>query len=86
MTYKEAVEKAFIKIKQNSIISSWKDSFVSGRLRNKAYQYVDVPEYGCFVDRQKHKIRSHKKTIKNIWKIGGNNGWYYGTILWRWGY
>ena len=29
MTYKEAVQFAFIKIKQNSIISSWKDSYIS---------------------------------------------------------
>ena len=33
MNYTTAVEKAFVKIKQNEIISSWKDSFVSGRLK-----------------------------------------------------
>jgi uncharacterized protein YbjT (DUF2867 family) len=35
MTYKQAVEFAFVKIKQNSIISSWKDSYISsGKLKN----------------------------------------------------
>lgn len=47
LTYKEAVELAFEKIEQNSIVSSWKDSMVSsGRLRNSLHKYVNVPKLG----------------------------------------
>jgi len=83
ITYKEAVEKAFIKIEQNSSVSSWKDSFVSGRFNKKLSQYIEIPQYGCFVDIKKRKIINEPKTLKKIWSIGGDNGWYFGNILWK---
>jgi uncharacterized protein YbjT (DUF2867 family) len=84
MSYKEAVALAFEKIEQNSIISSWKDSMVSsGRLRNQLHKYINVPKYGCFKDYKERQVTNADKTIDKIWSIGGKNGWYYGTILWK---
>jgi len=83
INYKEAVRKAFIKIEQNSIVSSWKDSFVSGRFNKKLSQYIGVPEFGCFKDIKKRNIISEKKVLDRIWSIGGEKGWYYGNILWK---
>ncbi len=84
MTYKKAVELAFEKIEQNSIISSWKDSFISsGRLKNSAHKYINVPSYGCFKDHKEKKVVDTNKTIDKIWSIGGETGWYYGTFLWK---
>jgi uncharacterized protein YbjT (DUF2867 family) len=68
MSYKQAVEFAFIKIKQNSIISSWKDSYISsGKLKNYVHEFINIP----------------KRTLDKIWAIGGETGWYYGTFLWK---
>ncbi|MGB3606789.1 MAG: SDR family oxidoreductase [Psychroserpens sp.] len=84
ISYKGAVELAFEKIEQNSIISSWKDSMVSsGRLRNQLHKYVNVPKYGCFKDYKERSVINAEKTIDKLWSIGGKNGWYYGTILWK---
>jgi uncharacterized protein YbjT (DUF2867 family) len=83
INYKEAVENAFIMIEQNSIVSSWKDSFVSGRINKKLSQYIEVPEYGCFVDIKKRKVNDENLTLQKIWSIGGDNGWYYGDFLWK---
>jgi uncharacterized protein YbjT (DUF2867 family) len=84
MSYKEAVELAFKKIEQNSIISSWKDSYISsGKLKNYVHEFINVPEYGCFKDFKSKKIRNLEKTKDKIWSIGGETGWYYGTILWK---
>jgi len=83
ITYIEAVKNAFIKIEQNSSISSWKDSFVSGRFHKKLSQYIEVPEFGCFRDTKKRKVIDEAKTIEKIWSIGGENGWYYGNALWK---
>ena len=45
MSYMEAVKLAFKKIEQNSIISSWKDSYVSsGKLKNYVHEFINVPE------------------------------------------
>ena len=83
ITYKEAVARAFEKIEQNSILSSWKDSFISGRLKKSAHKYINVPHYGCFKDHKERHVQDTNKTLEKIWSIGGTNGWYYGTILWR---
>ncbi|WP_204345701.1 SDR family oxidoreductase [Psychroserpens algicola] len=84
ISYKAAVEHAFEKIEQNSIISSWKDSMVSsGRLRNNLHKYVNVPKYGCFQDYKERPVINSEKTIDKIWRIGGTTGWYYGTFLWK---
>jgi uncharacterized protein YbjT (DUF2867 family) len=83
-SYKEAVSLAFEKIEQNSIVSSWKDSMISsGRLRNQLHKYINVPKYGCFKDYKERDVKNVDKTIDKIWSIGGKNGWYYGTILWK---
>jgi len=84
MTYQEAVNLAFIKIEQNSILSSWKDSFVSSRARNRVQsKYINVPKYGCFKDVKERKVIDEARTFEKIWAIGGENGWYYGTYLWK---
>jgi hypothetical protein len=84
LAYKDAVRLAFEKIEQNSIISSWKDSFVSsGRLKNSFHKYVNVPKYGCFKDYKERQVKDIDATIHKIWSIGGTTGWYYGTYLWK---
>ncbi len=84
MTYEKAVNLAFIKIEQNSIISSWKDSFVSSRARDRVRsKYINVPKYGCFKDIKERKVLDENRTFQKIWAIGGENGWYYGTFLWK---
>ncbi|MBO6632374.1 MAG: SDR family oxidoreductase, partial [Psychroserpens sp.] len=84
LTYKQAVELAFVKIEQNSIVSSWKDSMISsGRLKKNLHRYINVPKFGCFKDIKERRVRDAEKTIEKIWRIGGNQGWYYGTFLWK---
>jgi len=83
MSYKKALELAFKKIEQNSIISSWKDSYVSSKLKGFLHEFIKVPEYGCFKDFKKRKVKDKKIVLNRIWAIGGNTGWYYGTFLWK---
>ena len=84
ISYTEAVKLAFEKIEQNSIISSWKDSFISSnRLQHKLHKYVNVPKYGCFKDYKERAIQDEEKTLNKIWSIGGGKGWYYGNPLWK---
>ena len=84
MSYKEAVQLAFKKIEQNSIVSSWKDSYISsGKLKNYVHEFINVPEYGCFKDFKKRPVKNKEKALSKIWAIGGETGWYYGTFLWK---
>ncbi len=84
MNYQKAVELAFIKIEQNSILSSWKDSYISsGRLKDYIHRFINVPKFGCFKDFKQRDIRDTQLTLNKIWSIGGDRGWYYGTFLWK---
>ena len=74
---------AFERIQQNQVVSSWKDSLVSGRLNKELKQFVKVPEYGCLKDKQTIKVSNPEKALDNIWSIGGDRGWYYGNWMWK---
>jgi uncharacterized protein YbjT (DUF2867 family) len=83
-TYEEAIEMAFIKIEQNQVISSWKDSKVSSRYSQKDLnKYIKVPKFGCLHDHQQMKSDYPEKALEKIWAIGGKNGWYYANTLWK---
>ena len=82
-SYKEAIEMAFLKIEQNLVISSWKDSMVSGRFIKNLEKYVQVPKYGVLIDKKSIKVIDLQLALQNIWKIGGETGWYYANWLWK---
>jgi uncharacterized protein YbjT (DUF2867 family) len=83
MSYKSAVKNAFEKIEQNSIVSSWKDSFISGSLKKDVHKYINVPKFGCYMDKKQRPIKDLDSTLNKIWSIGGETGWYYGNYLWK---
>lgn len=82
-TYKEAIAMAFNRIEQNSVVSSWKDSMVSGRIEEDVFKYIQVPKYGVMRDKQSRKVEDTERTLNTIWSIGGDTGWYYGNWLWK---
>lgn len=83
ISYRKAIESAFLSIKQNMVTSSWKDSVHDEQLNQKLSEFIEVPDYGCYVDRKSLQIKTPKKVIENIWSIGGENGWYYANWLWK---
>ena len=84
LSYKESLERTFLKINQKQVISSWKDSFATTNFNNTFLQQLEAPEHGCFKDIRNYPFeRDPKEVIENIWAIGGDRGWYYGNFLWK---
>lgn len=84
MSYREAVELAFLRIEQNMVISSWKDAFSSFDTNPRLMEYVETPRFGCYRDFKKRDITGKTEdALERVWGIGGHNGWYYGNLLWR---
>ncbi|MFY7669992.1 SDR family oxidoreductase [Tenacibaculum sp. MEBiC06402] len=81
--YSEAVDVAFQKIEQNAVISSWKDAISSGVFKDQLSKHIQIPQFGCFKDVRSRQIRNEEQTIDKIWSIGGENGWYSFTWLWK---
>lgn len=82
MSYERALSRALIKVDEDKVASSWKDSLVSGRFKSNISEYLHVPKKDCFIDRRKMEIINREYTINQIWSIGGETGWYYGDWLW----
>ena len=83
ISYVDAIKLAFLKIEQNLVISSWKDSLSSSRKHGDLSGYIQVPTYGCLKDVQQMPVENVLQTLDNIFSIGGAKGWYYGNWLWR---
>lgn len=83
MSYELALSKALKKVNKDNVVSSWKDSLVSGRFSNGISEFLKVPKKDCFIDRRKKQIIDRTFTIERIWSIGGETGWYYGDWLWN---
>jgi len=82
--YKEAVSRAFQRIAQKEVVSSWKDSLNSSKMDINLFDYVKVPEHGVFNDIRKVPFSKPKEqVVENIWSIGGERGWYYLGFLWE---
>jgi uncharacterized protein YbjT (DUF2867 family) len=84
LTYKECLELAFVKIEQNSIVSSWKDAFNQGYLNPGFMDQIKVPLNGT----QEYKVkmpfeRPTDEVFTNVLSIGGNRGWYYWDWIWN---
>jgi uncharacterized protein YbjT (DUF2867 family) len=83
LNYDEAVERALSLITQNQVPSSWFDAVASGRMDAQFLDNVETPTYGVFKDERKVAFnRDPAEVRENIWRIGGNHGWY--TMNWAW--
>jgi uncharacterized protein YbjT (DUF2867 family) len=83
LTYREALELAFKKIEQNSIVSSWRDALNNGYLTSSFMDQIKVPQNGTL----EYKVsipfnRDPVEVLNNIMAIGGNRGWYYWDWIW----
>jgi uncharacterized protein YbjT (DUF2867 family) len=82
--YREALELAFEKIEQNSIVSSWKDALNRGYLQPGFMDKIKVPQNGTLQYKVKMPFkREVGEVFENIWSIGGKRGWYYWNWIWN---
>lgn len=84
ISYKTAVELAFRRIEQHMVVSSWKDAFSSFGTNPKLMDYVEVPKFGVFTDEKSTVVTGREDAVLDrIWRLGGEQGWYYGNFLWK---
>ncbi|MEM6272904.1 MAG: SDR family oxidoreductase [Bacteroidota bacterium] len=86
MPYVEAVNLAFKRIRQQMVVSSWKDAMTDEDLKDgKIDEFLSVPSFGCLKDiRERSFPRNQREAIvSRVFSIGGERGWYYGTWLWK---
>ncbi|MDJ0836793.1 MAG: SDR family oxidoreductase [Acidobacteriota bacterium] len=80
----QALTRAMAKIESKEVLSSWKDSLVSGTIRTDYLNFVDVPDYGVFKNVQRLELVDHgEETRTRIFSIGGDRGWYHMNWAWQ---
>ena len=82
LSYKESLNRAFRKIENNEILSSWKDAYSSSGIHFRISEFIQGPSFGCFKDIRESTIDDKEVCVNRIWAIGGDTGWYYGNWLW----
>ncbi|MBX2946047.1 MAG: SDR family oxidoreductase [Cyclobacteriaceae bacterium] len=83
LNYEETLRLTLDRIQQRLVISSWKDAVPTDAIDQNFLNYIEVPTFGCFSDKRTITFnRPKEEVIENIWKIGGDQGWYYGNWMW----
>lgn len=83
ISYEEALKRAFLKIAQNEVLSTWMDSWLIDSSNPDIANFIQVPEEGCLKDHQIMPLGLPKEeVISRIWSIGGKHGWY--GLNWAW--
>lgn len=83
LTYDESLSRAFERIEQHVVVSSWKDAVVKSNLNPDLQSYIAMPTHGCLKESITLPYVNRTASIKKLWAIGGNNGWYYMDWAWR---
>jgi uncharacterized protein YbjT (DUF2867 family) len=83
LSYRDSLKRAFSRIENNEILSSWKDAYSSSDLSFNISDFIQVPSFGCYKDSRSRSVENREASVNKIWAIGGKTGWYYGNWLWR---
>ena len=83
ISYEESIRRAFDKVENNEILSSWKDAYSSSGGRDHLSKHISVPEFGCFKDSRTREIVNRQEWLDKIWSIGGETGWYSANWMWE---
>ncbi|MDA7817329.1 SDR family oxidoreductase [Sulfurimonas sp.] len=81
LSYEDSVKKAISEIKSNQVVSRWSDSW--GVTWDKDHQH-EISD-AIFVDRKLENLNeiTSKKVFKTFMSIGGENGWFAYSFLWK---
>ena len=82
--YAEAVKKALHALEENSVISSWKDSWTTTSLDPSMFEDIKTPEFGCYKEKVSQALSSDPDEVfKTIMDIGGKTGYFSMNWAWR---
>lgn len=82
ISYEKAIRLAFDTLEHQDVLSSWTDAMSGDKMEKGVSRLIEVPTYGCFVDRRERRIANEEEVLARIWSIGGKTGWYYANWLW----
>ncbi len=84
LNYQEALSNALSDIEENTVVSSWRDSWSSTGSDPKYYDYLKIPDHGCYTYTVIYEFKGDPDELfDRLCKIGGKNGYYFMDWAWR---
>lgn len=84
LTYEEALSRAFQKIEENGVTSTWMDALSSTNVSPEILNTLEAPKDGCVQFKAtRTTTKPPDQIIKSIFEIGGKKGWYSMNWAWR---
>lgn len=82
LSFEKAIELAFETNQEEGVVASWTDALSSNALNEGITKLLNVPTFGCYIDKREIEVNDVSKTKDKIWSIGGKTGWY--SVNWLW--
>lgn len=83
LSIEEAINLALERTYKDAVISHWTDA---GTIKDPEQPYPGDPDWSggsMFIDKREMTLRAEPEELwRQLVKIGGDNGWYYGNWLW----
>jgi uncharacterized protein YbjT (DUF2867 family) len=84
LTYEEALKRALNKIEENDVVSTWMDTWDIDKIHADLKDFVQIPTFGTYSWTEQRMFSSDPNfVVDRIFSIGGKQGWYYMTWLWK---
>lgn len=84
LTYEEAIQRAFQKIEDHEVISSWKDAWSGSNIPAHYKDYLQVPTHGCLSFKGTCEVPedvTREELMEPLYHMGGPGGYY---VNWAW--
>ena len=83
LSFEEAIKRAFQRLEEDMVPSSWKDAVGESGIYPDFSKYLKIPEHGVLKDEQRVQFEVPPDDVQNtIWSMGGSQGWLY--MNWAW--
>lgn len=84
LSYKESLEKAFDQIKNDAVISTWKDAWTSSGRYSPSLKDLDTMRFGCLTMSFGTLFQKKPEEIfRRVKSLGAHKGWYFMNWAWR---
>lgn len=84
LTYEQALKRAFSKIEENDVVSTWMDAWDIERVHPKLNDFIQIPTFGTYSWEEKRAFNDQVDVVLDrIFAIGGQKGWYYMNWIWN---
>jgi hypothetical protein len=82
--YSEALQLAFEQGSEKNSVPGSSGDISQYTSQNGLLHNPEVPEHGVLIDKRIIAFEeTRSEVLENLWRIGGNRGWYFGNWMWR---